>query len=144
MHIGDCGGSLKSITPKLLFFLSSMLVLAACSSGVPVLELDQTDVDLGEVINGEVISLEILIRNPGRADLVIDGVSTSCGCTSAEVDPSVIAPGEQGTLHIRFDSGAHGPETNGLVMRQIFIASNDPSQVEAEVRLHATIMPPES
>jgi hypothetical protein len=120
------------------------ILLASCTGGTPELVLGDTEVDLGEVVNGEVLTIEIPIQNTGDKELVIEAVTTSCGCTSAEVTPERIAPGGEGVLHIQYDSGAHGPEANGPVIRQIFIASNDPDQPEAEFRVLANVIPPES
>lgn len=117
------------------------VLLTACGGGVPDLVLSQEEAHLGEVVNGEVRTLEIPIRNQGDGPLIIEAVSTSCGCTSAQVEPSTIAPGESGVLRVSYDSGAHGPEVNGPVMRQIFIASNDPDQPEAEFRIVAEVLP---
>lgn len=120
------------------------LALAACGSAAPELALDQAELDLGQVVNGEIRSFEVAVRNLGNGPLVIEAVSTSCGCTSASIDPSTIQPGESGMLQVRFDSGAHGPEANGPVMRQVFIASNDPDQPETEFRFEAVVVPPSS
>ncbi len=120
------------------------LLLASCIGGTPDLVLGDTEVDLGEVVNGEVLTIEIPIQNTGNKELVIEAVTTSCGCTSAEVKPARIAPGGEGVLYIQFDSGAHGPESNGPVMRQIFIASNDPDQPETEFSILANVIPPGS
>jgi hypothetical protein len=135
------------LSPKPKLFAVTVLaalVVAACSGGVPVIQVDSAEEDLGELINGEVKTLEIPVRNTGTDDLIIEAVTTSCGCTSASVEPSTIGPGGEGVLHIEYDSGAHGPESNGPVMRQIFIASNDPDQPEIEFRLTADVIPPES
>jgi hypothetical protein len=86
---------------------------------------------------------EITVQNVGQADLVIASVTTSCGCTQATLEPMTISPGKSGTLHIEFDSGAHGPELTGVLIRQIFVASNDPQQPEMVVELEANILPPE-
>lgn len=117
------------------------LFLAACSSGSADLVLEQTSIDLGQVINGEVRSMEIPLRNTGSSELVIESVTTSCGCTTAEVSPMTIQPGESGMLLVQFDSGAHGPESNGPVMRQVFIASNDSDEPEMEFRFTAEVIP---
>ncbi|MDF1499772.1 MAG: DUF1573 domain-containing protein [Anaerolineales bacterium] len=133
--------------PKLKIFIVTVLatlVLVACSGGAPDIQLESGEADLGELINGEVKTLEVTVRNAGTGDLIIEAVTTSCGCTSASVEPSTIRPGGEGILHIEYDSGAHGPEANGPVMRQIFIASNDPDQPEIEFRLTADVFPPES
>ncbi len=117
------------------------LLLTACSSGSADLVIEQTSIDLGQVINGEVRSMEIPLRNTGSSELVIESVTTSCGCTSAEVSPLTIQPGESGMLLVQFDSGAHGPESNGPVMRQVFIASNDSDEPEMEFRFTAEVIP---
>ena len=117
------------------------LLLAACSSGSADLVIEQTSIDLGQVTNGEVRSMEIPLRNAGSSELVIESVTTSCGCTSAEVSPMTIQPGESGLLLVQFDSGAHGPESNGPVMRQVFIASNDSDEPEMEFRFTAEVIP---
>lgn len=121
-----------------------MLVVTACGAGSPELSLDQSIVDLGQVVNGEVRTFEVPVRNLGDGPLVIEGVSTSCGCTSASVEPATIQAGDSGVLQVQFDSGAHGPEENGQVMRQVFIASNDPEQPEFEFRFEAVVVPPPS
>lgn len=119
------------------------LILAACTGSSPNLTLDRNTIDLGQVTNGEVRIFEISLQNDGTSDLLIEAVSTSCGCTSAEVTPTTILPGESGLLTIRYDSGAHGPEENGPIMRQVFIASNDPDQAEIEFRFTANVVPDE-
>jgi hypothetical protein len=118
--------------------------LAACSPGKPDLQLDQPALELGQVVNGEVRTFEVALLNAGDGELVIEAVSTSCGCTSAQAIPTTLGPGERGVLQVTFDSGAHGPEEHGPVMRQVFIASNDPDQPELEFRFSADILPPET
>lgn len=128
----------------LILVAITALLMSACTSGVPDLVLDHEEADIGEVVNGEVRTLEIPVQNEGNAPLVIEAVSTSCGCTTAEVEPSTIGPGENGLLLVTYDSGAHGPDEVGPIMRQVFIASNDPDQPEVEFRILAEVLPPES
>lgn len=116
-------------------------MLAACGGGEPDIDLAQSQIDLGVVTNGEIPTIEIPVRNLGSGDLIIEAVTTSCGCTSASITPEVIPPGGTGTLAIQYDSGAHGPDEVGPVMRQIFIASNDPDEPEIEFRFRAEIVP---
>lgn len=120
------------------------VLVAACAGGAPDIQLDTTQMELGPVVNGELRSFEVSLSNAGQRDLVIEAVSTSCGCTSAQVTPTTLGPGEQGVLSVTFDSGAHGPEELGPVMRQVFIASNDPNQPEVEFRFTADILPPDA
>lgn len=129
---------------KLLFLLLMLsgLVLAACNTGQPQIALETANVDLGDVVNGEIVTREVAVQNTGNTDLVIDAVSTSCGCTKATLDSMTISPGSEATLQIVFDSGAHGEELNGELMRQIFIVSNDPAQSEVVLELTANVLPP--
>jgi hypothetical protein len=83
----------------------------------------------------------VLVRNVGQKPLEIETITTSCGCTSATLEPMTVAPGGTANLHIEVDTGAHGPELTGSLVRQIFIASNDPNQPEAEVELSVNILP---
>ncbi len=95
-------------------------------------------------MNGEVVTRKVTVRNSGNEELVIEAVSTSCGCTQPTLEPMAIPPDENGTLRIVFDSEAHGEELTGALMRQVFIASNDPEQPEAVLEFEPNILPPES
>jgi hypothetical protein len=122
---------------KVLFFAVIMLgfLLAACSSGQPSISVEATSLDLGDIVNGDVVSRDLAVRNDGQADLVVESIITSCTCTEATVNPMTIGANESGTLHIEFDSGFHGPDLTGPLIRQVFINSNDPQQPELQVEL---------
>lgn len=125
----------------LLLVTASGLVLAACSTSQPEISVDESSFTFGDVVNGQVVSKELTVRNNGSSPLVIEAVTTSCGCTTAVLDSMDISPGESAILRIEFDSGAHGPDSNGEVIRQIFIASNDPQQIELLIEFHANVLP---
>jgi len=132
----------------MLLMLLLPLVAAACggaagAAGGPSIRLDATSLDLGDVPNGQIVEREVIVTNAGGAPLVVDAVTTSCGCTTATLEPMTLAPGATGTLHIAFDSGAHGPELRGALMRQVMLATNDPARPEAVVELTANIVAPE-
>lgn len=124
----------------ILLLLVSGVFLFGCASGQPQIGIETEQFEFGEVVNGEIVTKDVEIINTGTAPLVIEGVSTSCGCTSAAVGKDTLEPGETTTLHIEFDSGAHGPELSGEFSRQIFIASNDPATPEARVEFVANIL----
>ncbi|MFZ1400503.1 MAG: DUF1573 domain-containing protein [Candidatus Promineifilaceae bacterium] len=120
--------------------LMMAVFLTACG-GQPQIFVAETNLAFGDVVNGEVIVREISVLNKGQRDLIIEAVSTSCGCTQAAIEPITIPPGSSGTLTVEFDSGAHGPELTGELIRQVFIASNDPEQPETVLELAANILP---
>jgi hypothetical protein len=110
-------------------------ILGACSSGQPSIAVEESSLDLGNVVNGDIVSRDLTVRNRGEADLEIDSIITSCTCTQATVNPMIIPAGQSGILHIEFDSGFHGPDLAGPLIRQVFIRSNDPQTPELQVEL---------
>lgn len=126
----------------ILIGLSIALLASACSAGRPQISAETTSFSFGEVVNGEIVSQTVSIANTGSAPLVVEAISTSCGCTEAELDAMSIPPGQSSSLTIHFDSGAHGPDEVGKVTRQVFIASNDPDQPEMVIEFDALIVAP--
>lgn len=127
-----------------LSFLLFAFLLTACAGNQPDVNLETTEFNFGDVVNGVIMERDLTVSNLGKADLVVDTVTTTCGCTTANLDPMTIPAGGTATLHIEFDSGAHGPDLTGQVMRQVILISNDPEQPEATVEFVANILPPES
>ena len=85
--------------------------------------------------------------------MVIDGIVTSCMCTTANIivdgeesptfgmhaKPSswkqVIKPGEEARLKINYDPNAH-PELRGSVTRVITLSSNDPQYPKKDIKVY--------
>lgn len=130
----------RLILLPLLILVAGLLV--ACGGGQPAIAVESTQLDLGDVPNGEIVSRDVTVRNAGDGILVVENIITSCGCTTASLEPMQLQPGESGVLHIEFDSGAHGEELTGPLVRQVFIASNDPAQPEVTVELAANVTAP--
>lgn len=128
------------IKTALLFVVLGSMLLTACTSRQPDIRLETDQVDLGEIVEGEIITRDVLLMNEGNALLEILSVSTSCGCTQASLDSTTIPPGESVSLTIEYDSGAHEVESNASVHRQIFIATNDPVQPEVVINLTADVL----
>ncbi len=131
----------------LIALIGLTLLLAACggatgASGAPRIALETTELALGDMPNGQIVERELAVRNDGDGPLVVGKVMTSCGCTTAALEPMTIAPGESGTLRVTFDSGAHGPDLRGPLMREVTLVSNDPARPEAIIAVTATILPP--
>jgi len=115
-------------------------LIAGCSSGQPAIEVPQTSYNFGQVQQGEVVTIELPVRNVGQKELRIESVSTSCGCTSAEVEPMTIPPQGEGTLTIRYNSGLHPDK--GPIFRIVYITSNDPERPEVQVEIRGEVKAP--
>ena len=64
--------------------------------------------DFGDILqsNGKVSTI-FTVTNSGAEALKINRLSTSCGCTTAEMDLSDFAPGESRELKVTFDPQVH-------------------------------------
>jgi len=137
---------MPKITLITLLLILTAALLTACGAaapqGAPQIAPETTRLELGDVPNGQIITRDVVLRNDGDATLVVQDLSTSCGCTTATIDPVQIEPGQSATLHVAFDSGAHGPDLTGPMIRQVYVSSNDPAQPQLTVDLAVNVTPP--
>lgn len=129
----------------LTFVIFSGLFLSACSAkDTAQIQVDVNEFSFNDVTNGDIVTKEILLTNIGSQTLIIENVSTSCGCTVATIESSIILPGNTAVLNIEFDSGAHGPDVTGQITRMVFVNSNDPVASEITIIFTANIVLPTS
>ena len=128
----------KAVNVIPLLILVSLL-LAACQPGQPSISVDTLEFDFGDITLGEVVSRELVVSNTGSGTLVIESLSTSCGCTKAVLDRMEIPAGESAILHITYDSGSHGRVT-GYVSRRVYIKSNDARHPELSIQFTANLI----
>lgn len=132
---------MRSNVYGLPLILLALLFLAGCSSG-PSIVIEPPAVDLGDIPAVGLVSAVLQVQNPGKAELQITDLRTSCGCTQASVAKSVIESGGQTELTIVFDPEAH-PGLYGPLMRMVYLQSNDPNQPELEIPIQVNILPPD-
>ncbi len=70
----------------------------------PKIAFDTALYNFGRILQGEQVSTVFRFRNEGDAELLIQRVETSCGCTVPEYDRQPVAPGASGSIRVRFDS----------------------------------------
>lgn len=123
----------------------------------PKIVVDPESKDLGEIsqARGEV-STDFKLQNSGQSDLVINKLSSSCGCTSAAIlyqdqegprftmeghgkdNPTdwqiAIAPGNTAILRVYYDPTVH-KDLTGPVTRTVSVFSNDPVEFEKQVTI---------
>lgn len=86
----------------------------------PEITFDTAVFDFGTILEGEQVSYVFKFQNTGKADLLIQKVETSCGCTVPEYDKKPVKAGENGSIKVRFDS--HGKD--GQQYKTIKVISN--------------------
>jgi hypothetical protein len=68
----------------------------------PAIRVDPDGFDFGKALPGKTLSKEFALKNFGDAELVIEGVSTTCGCTAAIMAETKVAPGGATQLRVTF------------------------------------------
>ena len=115
------------------------LLIASCAPTAGQIELSETKSDWGRVSNRAVASRDYEVRNTGTGPLEITGVSTSCGCTMAQVSDSRLEPGETAVLTVTYDPLVHNGAT-GEFLRMVYVRSDDPDTPEAALSIWLTVV----
>lgn len=116
--------------------------VSACSSVAtgPELTVTPENYDFGRIKAEEgVVSAELKLQNSGSKELEILAVSTSCGCTTVEVDKEVLKPKEEANLKIEFDPNVH-EDLTGLLERVIYIRTNNPDEPETQIKIQVEVL----
>ena len=74
------------------------------ANGTPQISFDVDSHNFGTIAQGEKVSHTFKFRNIGDGNLIINDVTTSCGCTASKYSVEPVAPGESGTIEVIFDS----------------------------------------
>lgn len=99
------------------------------------LVMEEQTFDFGEMLQQNKREHVFKIKNQGSANLIINDIKTSCGCTAAMASSSNIEPGGSGELRVIFSS----KRFQGEVQRQISFASNDPDNKITTLKIKAFV-----
>jgi hypothetical protein len=118
---------MNTIKPRFQLFytiLFACIVLMQSLPAQPKIFVDNTSLDAGKIFSGDIYNPRWIIKNIGNETLTITNVHPSCGCTSARIPKSNLAPGEFDTLIVKFNSSGF----HGKISKYIEISSNDPQK----------------
>jgi len=110
---------------------------SAKSKKTPRIAVEPPSFDFGRVPVQRVAQKEFTIRNFGKKDLVIESVSTTCGCAVAHLETKVLKPGRTTPMKVHLETGTG----RGELSRSVLVRSNDPTRSVLEVKLRATVVP---
>lgn len=109
---------------KKIYFLLLLVCFGniAAQFNAPRISAKKTFHDFGTVVEGQVVNTIFEIKNDGTANLIINNVQASCGCTAAQPDKKELKPGEKTSLKVEFNSaGRLGPQE-----KYVYVMTNDP------------------
>jgi hypothetical protein len=104
----------------------------------PRISIEPASHDFGPLPPLRTVQKEFTIRNFGKKDLVILGVSTTCGCTVAKMETTVVKPGKTTAMKVNLETR----DASGRLARSVLVRSNDPVRSVFEVKVQATVVPP--
>ena len=110
------------------------------ATGGARIAVEPSSFDFGKAIQNKTLQKEFQIRNFGDADLVLDSVTTSCGCTVAEGYSKVVKPGQSTHLQVSLQTRT----SSGKLQKSVLIKSNDPTKGLYELKLEATVAAPDT
>lgn len=70
----------------------------------PIMTFAEPEYDFGTVSEGTVVEKEYTFTNTGKAPLIIVNAKGSCGCTVPTWTKEAVAPGENGTVLVKFNT----------------------------------------
>lgn len=97
-----------------------ILSFISCTKKIPLLELSSSKIDLGTVALNDTIKKAVYIKNIGTDDLKILQLESSCGCTVATLQDSVISPKDSVFFELEIV-----PDNKDFFERSVVIRSND-------------------
>ena len=106
----------------------------------PRISIEPQSFDFGTALPNKTLTKEFVVKNFGNEDLLIERVSTTCGCTVAEGYSKVVKPGETTTLRVKLETRSY----SGRVERKVAVKSNDPEKAVAEVTVVANVQAAEA
>lgn len=102
----------------------------------PVITIENPVHDFGEMGPGARDNCTFKFKNTGNAELVINRVQSTCGCTVPELEKKEYAPGEEGIVKVAFQA----PSVKSKTTKHLYIISNDPANPRAELTIQADVV----
>ena len=99
---------------------------------MPVFALiDSADYDFGTIREGAVVEHDFKFRNDGAYPLILNNISSSCGCTTPEWPKEPIGPDKTASIKVRFDSkNKSGPQVKTITV----YANTEPANIELRLK----------
>ena len=125
-----------SRTAKAIFFASSFLIAVSAASEGPKAVFTEARFEFGQVMSGEVVERDFVVKNEGSAPLVIEKVAMTTPLLVTRHTHEV-APGAEGTIHFKLDTANLAGKFQGAIV--VFL--NDPALPQAPLAFEGTIVP---
>lgn len=98
---------------------------------LPVMTFAENVYDFGNIKTGDVVNHTFTFKNTGKAPLIIESATATCGCTVPNYPKDPVAPGEEGKIDVQFNStGKTGQQNKVITIR----ANTQPNITELTIK----------
>jgi hypothetical protein len=105
---------------------------------MPDMKFDEEDHNIGTIEQGEVLDFSFKFTNTGKADLLINNCTASCGCTIPNWPKQPIRQGESGYIDVQFDSKGKQNE----ITKEVSVSTNCNPALR-KIKFHGFVKVPE-
>ena len=123
--------------------LAALVLACATTAGAapapatgPRISIEPESFDFGRTLQNKLVEKVFVIRNIGTEDLVIERVSTTCGCTVAEGYAKLVKPGQTTNMNVQLQTRSY----LNRIERKVLVRSNDTTRDPLEIKVQATVV----
>ena len=91
-----------------IFLFIGLIGYAQTKKDKPVLKFEKTTIDYGTILKGSNGNRTFVFTNAGNAPVIINEVTSSCGCTIPKKPLKPIMPGEKGEIKVHYNTNIVG------------------------------------
>ena len=100
---------------KKLGFILILLVFATAGMYAQEITFKTDTYNFGTINEGDSVSFEFTFTNTGKAPLILEDVTASCGCTTPYWPKQPIKPGQSSKINATFRSEGKSGEQNKMI-----------------------------
>lgn len=126
---------MKQIIIAIMVLLLGFSNASPNQGALPNIAFDYNVYDFGTIEKGSPGICYFPFINNGDAPLVIDHITTSCGCTSAVCDSEVINPGKKGRIKVHYDT-----KRLGRIGKVIIVTTNARGGCKSCLKIKGTVV----
>lgn len=109
---------MKKVVCLLLLFMGSFLIAQEKNTSIAgVFEFEMETINYGKIQQNADGYRIFSFRNTGKSPITISSISSSCGCSVAEKPTKPIMPGEDGSIHVKYDTKRIGGFSKTFIIR---------------------------
>ena len=106
---------------------------------VPQMKFETLELDYGTIKKSSEPFREFVVKNTGKAPLIISNAVGSCGCTIPTYPKEPIMPGKKASIKVRYDT-----ERIGAFTKNITLTTNAPGQESLKLTIKGNVLTPET